>query len=158
MPTSKPTFLVCVNDKPHSKTALRFACTRAKRINSEVLLMYVVDPVDYNSLFSVGDVIKEERVQHAEDILETMVEDAKKWAKITPRTKVCEGLIKDEVIKLIQEDSSISLLVLGVAADGSSNKTGLLTQLAGEIGDEFNIPMLIVPGNLTDAQIKELNE
>lgn len=157
MTTAKMTYLVCINDKPHAKTAIRFACSRAKKTKSDVLMLYVIDPVDYNTMFSVADVIKQERIEQAEKTLAAHVEDAQKWCKITPKYTIREGFISDEIVKCIGEDNGIGLLVLGVAADGSSGKNKLLAQMVEGIGAAFHVPLLIVPGNLTDQQIKELS-
>ena len=153
----KSKFLVCVNEKEHSSTALRFACTKAKWRKNAVDMLYVIDPIDYNTVFSVGDKIKEDRRADAEKLLTKMAGEALEWSDINPTAIIREGRIAEEIIACIEADHDINLLVVGTAADGSSGKGGLLTQLTAEIGDKYHIPLLIVPGNLTDQQIEELN-
>lgn len=153
----KKTFLVCMNDKEHSKTALRFACAKAKVTNSNVEMLCVIDPVISNTFFSVADTIKEERIVEAQKFLSEMEEQAYEWSGIKPKSSVREGGIVDEITTRIEEDQSICLLFVGVAADGSSAKGGLLGQMVTEIGDKYYIPLMVIPGNLTDKQIEELN-
>lgn len=152
---AKLKFLVCVNEKEHSKTALKFACTRARVTGSEVKMIYVIDPVDYNTIFSVADVIKEDRKINAEKLLNDLEKEAYDWSGIKPEHVIREGGIVEEIVSTIHEDECIGLLVLGVAADGS--KGGLLNHLTSEIGDKYHIPLVVVPGNLTNDKIKELS-
>ncbi len=156
-PIAKKRYLVCVNEKEHSKTALFYACTNAKNTASVVDMLYVIDPVDYNTIFSVADVIKEERRNDAIKLFEELQEKAEKWYGMKPNGVIREGIITEEVIKQINDDPNIVKLFLGVAKDGSSNKTNLLSQLTSEIGKEFFVPLIVVPGNLTKEQIMNLN-
>jgi len=154
---AKPKLLICVSSKDHSITALKFAVTKAEATDSLVEMMCVIDPVDYNTIFSVADVIKEERRLEAEDLLKNLSTEVKSWTtNVKPSKKIREGRIIDEIINHIEENPSINMLVLGVASDGSSNKGGLLPQLTSAIGDKFHIPLLLVPGNLSDKDIGNL--
>ena len=157
MSKNKATYLVCVNEKEHSKIAVHFACVKAKATKSNVAMLYVIDPLDYNTLFSVADVIKEERRASASKLLDNMAKTAKKNTGIAPIGLIREGGIVDEVVASIQEDPSIKLLMLAAAEDGSSSKSGLLAQLTEDMGDRYHIPLLIVPGNLTEKEIEALN-
>ncbi len=155
--TTQCKFLVCVNEKKHTRTALRFACAKAKITRSNVEMLYVINPVDYNTIFSVADVIKEERKDDAEKLFTELSKEAIDGFGVKPEGIIREGLIADEIISHINDDSNITLLLLGAAGDGSSSKGGLISQLTNDIGNKFNIPLMIVPGNLTDQQIEELN-
>jgi len=150
-------FLVCVNEKDHSRTALRYACIKAKWRKCAVEMLYVVDPLDYNTIFSVGDKIKKDRKEAAEELFEKLAIEAEQWSGVKPSGIVREGKIADVIVNTIEEDEDISLLVLGVAADGSSGKGGLMPQLTNAVGDKYHVPILIVPGNLTDEEIEKLN-
>jgi len=154
---TKDVFLVCVNEKSHSETALKFACAKARQCDAKVRMLYIINPMDYNTLFSVADVIKEDRLNDARKFLEETIEKASSWFDIVPSFNIREGKVMDEIIEEITENSDIALLVLGVAADGSSSKGKLLSQLTNEIGGLYNVPLLIIPGNVTEEQIMALN-
>jgi hypothetical protein len=64
--------------------------------------------------------------------------------------------VRDELLKLIEEEPSISILVLG-AATGPEGPGPLVTHLAGKIAGRLRIPVTIVPGGLTDDQIAALS-
>ncbi len=153
-PQSK--YLVCVNDKEHSETVLRYACVRAKVTGSAVQMINVIDPVEHHTLFSVADVIQEDRKKEARKLLRDLAAKAEEWTEIKPTTTLREGGLADEIIAAIEKDSSINLLLLGVSASGAKGK--LLPQLTAAIGDCYHIPLTIVPGNLTEQEIEELNK
>ena len=68
---------------------------------------------------------------------------------------VSEGETGDVVLKVIEEDPTIRILVLG-AASGNEGPGPLVSQLVGKISGGMRVPITVVPGNLTDSQIDEL--
>lgn len=154
-PTSS--YLVCANEKKHSEVALRFACKRAARHNASITLLYVINPMDYNTVFSVADVIKEDRREQAKTLLNDLTKKVALWCGQPVHTVIREGKIAEEIVAEINSNERISLLLLGVSADGSSTKGKLLPQLSNELGNSYHIPLLLIPGNLTDEQIDRLN-
>ena len=61
----------------------------------------------------------------------------------------------EEIIELIREDEDISFLVL--AAGSSKEGPGpLVSTLAGRAASTFPIPIVVVPGGLTDEEIDAL--
>lgn len=151
-------YLVCVNDKPHSQTALRYACAKAKLTGSGIVMLYVLNPVEHNTLFSVADVMKEEEKQEARRLLDKMSSEAFAISDIRPEGKVVEGTTSEVIINEIAGNKEISMLILGAASDGSSNKGRLYGALSGELGKKIHVPLLIVPGNLTHNQIEDLTK
>ena len=77
-----------------------------------------------------------------------------KFEKLIAEKKVAvrEGKAVDEVINLINDEKDISLLVLG--ADTKSDSAGpVVSYLTGRGVASCRIPIVIVPGNMTDEQI-----
>ncbi len=67
-----------------------------------------------------------------------------------------EGDVADQVIQLIDEQTDIRLLVLG--ADTNSDSAGpIVNYMTGRGASRCRVPITIVPGNLTDAQIDQLS-
>jgi hypothetical protein len=65
---------------------------------------------------------------------------------------VREGEPPTELIKLIDEEPSISVLVL--AADvGPKGPGPLVASLAGKSVGQLHVPLTIVPGSLTEEEI-----
>ena len=66
-----------------------------------------------------------------------------------------EGDTSDELLALIDEEPSISLLVLG--ADTQSETSGpLISFLTSRGASLCRVPITIVPGNLSDGQLDAL--
>lgn len=149
-------FLVCVNKSEESLVALRFACIKAKKRGGLVDIVHVMEPADIQPLFGVADRMREERRDEAEALMKRMAGMAYEISGIAVGLVLREGQIGDEIIAAAIEDNDANILVLGVAPQ-SSNRGKLISWLAGHLGDQLLIPLLLVPGNLTDQQIDQLS-
>lgn len=156
MVTTTPKFLVCVDEKDHSRVALRFACAKAQKTGAKVEVIYVIEPADLNTFQAVVESIEAQKREEAEKLLTKLAEDVVAWCGLTPSIIVRQGTISEQIINAIEEDSDINMLMLGAAADGSSSKNGILTTITAQMGVRIHIPLLIVPGDLTDKQITDL--
>ena len=58
----------------------------------------------------------------------------------------------EQLMELIVEELDISLLVLG-AATGADGPGPLVTYLIQKMASSLRIPVIVVPGGLTDVQI-----
>lgn len=148
-------FLVVVDDTPEGDRALYFAARRAARTGVGLVLLTVISAADFQSWLGVGEVMKAEAEEEAGKMLDAAAARARAIAGIEPERLVRAGLKSDEVIKLIEEDADIALLVL--AAGTSSEGPGpLVSMLATSAGAKFPIPVAIVPGHLADEDIDAL--
>jgi nucleotide-binding universal stress UspA family protein len=154
MPKTKHTqriFLVVVDQSPELKVALRFACNRAKATNGRVAMLYVTEPAD-SEWQAVGDLMREERRQEAEARLQELAAQAQALSGMMPMLYVREGEAPVELLKLIDEEPSISVLVL--AADvGPKGPGPLVSSLAGKSIGQLHVPLTIVPGSLAEDEI-----
>lgn len=151
-----PKFLVCVDQNEESRVALRFACIKAQRQQGNVAILHVLPPADFQPLSVVADKVREERRQAGEQLLQHLSEEANLQTSVTPSLILKEGGVGDEIITAVMEDIQINMLVLG-AAKQSSKRGKLIAWLATQLGDRLLVPMMIVPGNLTDQQIEQLS-
>ena len=62
-------FLVCVDARPQSRVAVRYACWRAKNTGGSVSLLHVIEPPEFQHWAAVGDVMENERRADAEQFL-----------------------------------------------------------------------------------------
>jgi len=154
MPTSR-TFLVVVDDSPEMRAALRFACRRAHSSDGVVALLRVIEPAEFQHFASIGKLMKEEARQEAEDLLERLATEVNAQSGHLPVLYVREGDPREELITVITEEPSISVLVL--AADTGPGGPGpLVTALTGKYVGKLRVPVTIVPGSLTDEQIDSI--
>ncbi len=147
------TFLCVVDESEELAQALRFACRRAVHSNGRVALLYVVGPAEFQHWAVVGDLMREERREEAEEMLQVVASVVQKQTGHTPVIYIREGKITEELITLIDdEDNNISVLVLG-AATGPEGPGPLVSDLVGQMAGRLRVPITIVPGSLTDEQI-----
>ena len=153
MPATGRVFLVVADDTDEMQAALRFACRRARHTNGRVALLRVIEPAEYQHFASIGNLMRAEARQAAEDLLQRMATDVNEMSGQLPVLYVREGNPREELMALIDEDPQISILVL--AADTSSSGPGpLIAALTGKFIGKLRVPMTIVPGNLTEQQIE----
>ncbi len=145
-------FLCVVDDSEELSQALRFACRRAVRTGGRVALLYVVEPAEFQHWVAVGDLMREERREEAEEMLQVVASAVQKRTGTTPVIYIREGTITEELISLIDEETSISVLVLG-AATGPEGPGPLVSYLVQKMAGRLRIPITIVPGSLSDEQI-----
>ncbi|MBI3514077.1 MAG: universal stress protein [Proteobacteria bacterium] len=153
-PTSR-VMLVVIDESAEHQVALRFAALRASHTGGRVAMLYVIEPADSQQWKAVEDLMREERRAEAEATVKRLSELVFEWSGSMPALFLREGKVREELLKLIEEEPSISILVLG-AATGPEGPGPLVTHLAGKIAGRLRIPVTIVPGGLTDEQIAAL--
>ena len=149
-------FLVVVDESPELRNALRYACRRAKRTGGRVAMLYVMDPPEGQQWGAVVDLMRQEARQQAEEVVARHAEVAVSLTGQPPTIHIREGKSRDELVRLITEDRSISVLVLG-SASGSDGPGPLVTAFAGKLGSQLRVPLTIVPGALSEAEIDAIS-
>ena len=76
-------------------------------------LLYVMDPPETQQWGGVADLMRQEARQQAEQVVGVHAETAATLTGQPPAIHIREGKSRDELLKLIAEDRSISVLVLG---------------------------------------------
>jgi len=148
-------YMVCVDNHEESRVALRLACMKAVARGSRVGMLHVVPPADFQTLGAIADRMREERRREGEQLLAALADEAMANFGIRPHLLLREGSAGDEVLAAALEDPEISMLVIGIAQQGSGRGT-LASWLAGQLGHKLLVPLLMVPGNLTDQQLQTL--
>jgi len=149
-------YLVCVDGSESSRVALHYACKKAMRRGGSVEMLHVVPPADMQNLFGVADKMREEQRQEAEIMVKALGESAFQYAGVTPTVQIREGRPGEEIINAALADNDVNILVLGASPE-SAKRGNLIQWLAGKLGDRLLVPVMLVPGNLTDLQIDELS-
>ena len=145
-------FLCVVDESEELSQAIRFACQRAQSSGGRVALLYVVEPADFEHWAAVGELMSEERRAEAEKRMQAVAAEVQAQTDEMPTLYIREGKITEELIKLIDEETQISLLVLGAATE-SEGPGPIVTQLIEKMTGRVRVPITIVPGSLTDEQI-----
>jgi nucleotide-binding universal stress UspA family protein len=147
-----PKWLVVIDDTPECDRAVYFAARRAARVGAGVVMLHVIETHDRNQQWlGVADIMKAEAHEHANAALEKFAARANGIAGITPERVVREGGISEEILKLIEDDEDIAILVL--AAGTGKDGPGPLVSSFGPSAGDYPIPVAIVPGHLTDEEL-----
>ncbi len=148
-------FLVVVDATEEMRNALRFACRRAHHTGGRVALLFVIEPADFQHWMAVEEKMREERREEAERVLQGLAAEVNALTGARPVLHLREGTQADEITKLISEEPGIAVLVLG-AGTGKKGPGPLVSSIAGSLSGKFPIPITVVPGDLSDAQIDAL--
>lgn len=151
----KINYLVCVNSEDYSQTALQFACKLAKTNNGLVTILHVIEPSEYHSFGGVEKAMQSEKQESAQELMDDLSQKASEWFGSATILQVKEGKIEDEIIEVVENDETINMMIVGAASDGAS-KSKILPPLVSSLGSKLSIPMMIIPGNLSDEQIDDL--
>lgn len=154
-PSKTSKYLVCVDQHEESKAALRLACMKANARGSKVNMLHVIAPADFQTLGAIADRMREERKNEGQQLLTTLAEEAFATYGIRPETILREGPTGDEILAAANEDPDIHIIAIGIAQQ-TAGRGKLTTWLAGQLGNKLLIPLLMVPGNLTDQQLQNL--
>jgi len=148
-------FLVVIDGSEELRAALHYACLRARHTMGRVALLYVIEPTDSQQWMAVEELMRAEKRAEAEAVLQRCAVEAEDWSGRLPMQFIREGKVQDELLSLIEQESAISILVLG-AATGTQGPGPLVTHLSTRLSGRLPIPITIVPGALSDAELARL--
>jgi len=149
------TFLACVANDDHSRTAARFAALRARNSHGRLDLLHVVGPPEFQHWAAIGALMREEIAAEGRALLEAISMEVARFGEISPRLHLKEGPIGEEILRHVEADPSINVLVVG-AAPPDTRRGSLISWLAGQLAGQLRIPLVIVPGTLSDAELQDL--
>ncbi|MEK9971034.1 MAG: universal stress protein [Ferrovibrio sp.] len=150
-------FLVVVDDTDEVRVAVRYATRRARNVRSGVVMLRVIEPVDFQQWAGVAEMMRSEAHEAAENLLQKLAEQVNQESGLLPELVIREGVAKTEILKLVDEDPSIRMLVLAAApSTGGVGPGPLVTALAGEMAGDLKFPITLIPGGLSDEQIDRL--
>jgi nucleotide-binding universal stress UspA family protein len=148
-------FLVVVDNTEEMRVALRYAALRAKATGGRVALFSAIEPAEGHTWQAVGELVEEEQRAEAEASMQRYAEDVVKLSGKTPVIFIRPGVARDALLKLIDEEPTVSILILA-AGTGRGGPGPLIKALTGKFYQRVSIPLTIVPGTLTDEEIDAL--
>ena len=152
----KPKCLVIVDDTAEWDRAVRYASRWAIRAGGGVVMLRIIEIEDQNQQWlGVADIMRAEAMEDANAALDRASGRANGIAAITPERVIREGDPTEQAIDVIEKDVDIVMLVLA-ANPGPEGPGPLITTMANAVGT-FPIPIVIVPGELSDAEVDALS-
>ena len=145
-------FMIVVDETPECMNALRFAARRAANTGGGVMMLFVIPPEEFQHWIGVGEVMKAEARQAAEERLASLASEVKALSGVLPEFVIREGSAREEVLAQISEDREIGVLVLGAGTSGDGPGP-LVSSLVGRMTGDLTVPVTVVPGGMTLEQI-----
>lgn len=152
-------FLLVVDDSAEVESALYYAASRIAHSSGSLLMLYVVEPQQFQHWVGVRQLQLEEETTKAKALFRLF---RRKLAQSGFEDIVCEEVVREgdkaeEIVRLIAEDEDVAILVLGASTDAKEGPGPLVSALAaGKLAGNFPIPVTVVPGNLALEVIKTL--
>ena len=153
--SSNRLFLVVADDSKELHQALYYAARRAATAGGEIALFRCIEPIEGQLWGGVTEIMEAETEQASKTLLKNLSDYCEKLGAPKPRTFVKKGIIHEELFNLINTEQSIRVLVLGVSTE-HGNPGPLINYIINKGSNECRVPITIVPGNLSDAQIDAL--
>lgn len=149
-------FLVVVDETEEHRLAVHYAARRAAHTGGKVALLYVIEPTEMQHWLAVEELARAERREAAEELLAQVCDETAPVAGSMPVVYIREGRRRDELLALINEDPTISILVLA-AGTGAEGPGPLISYLTGKAAARLRIPITIVPGGLSLEEVEALS-
>lgn len=144
-------FLVVLDDSQECLNAMRFAAMRAARTGGGVEILAVIPPEEFNHWIGVGEIMREE----ARERIHAHFEVFAKWMRdrqgVDPELVIREGEPVPEILRQIEEDGEIGVLVLGASAE-KGGPGPIVSALSRSFGS-LPVPLTIVPGEMSKERL-----
>ena len=147
-------FLAVVDSTPECEKAIHYAARRVAAIDADLVVIYVIEPGDFQHWLGVEDVMRAEAKVAADQALAKASAWAVKFGGVTPELVIREGRPAAAIESLIEDDHDIALMILA-AGDANEGPGPLVSAIAGS-GGAFSIPVTVVPNTLSDQDIDDL--
>ncbi|MEJ2434852.1 MAG: universal stress protein [Pseudolabrys sp.] len=148
----KRKYLVVIDDSDECERAVHWAAKRVERTKSQLIMLRVIETSERNQQWlGVADIMKAEEMEAANKMLDKYSAVVKKIDRRAPERVIREGDTAEEIVKLIDEDADIGILVL--AAGTANEGPGPLVSSICKTASSFPIPVAIVPGHLSDEEL-----
>jgi nucleotide-binding universal stress UspA family protein len=146
-------FLVVIDNSEEMSVAISFAAHRAARLAGRVALCVAMESAEPDPWMSVEELIRAEKLEEAEEALRYWGGVVRERTGRLPIVFVREGVPADEITRLVQDEESISILILA-SANGEAPGP-IITKLVSK-GLRLRTPVTLVPGGITDADIARI--
>ena len=148
-------FLLVIDESQEVDAALFYAASRISHSSGSIVMLYVVEPQQFQHWIKVREAQLEEETNTAKAMFRLSRRKLNQagFEDIPSEEVIREGVKSDEIVNLIDEDEDIAILVLGAASEAEGPGPLVSTLAAGKAAGSFPIPITIVPGNLEFEEI-----
>jgi nucleotide-binding universal stress UspA family protein len=147
-------YLVIIDDSPECSRAVTYAAYRARRVGGGIVFLALIDTADFQQFLGVEEVMRAEALEDAERLIDTHLAKVRAIdPAISVETLVREGRGTAPIEDVIAQDRNVAILVLAASSSGE----GPLIAAFGQGGGGLHIPVTIIPGAMTDAEIQAVS-
>ena len=151
-----PKCLVVVDDSAEWDRAVRYAARWAVRSGGSVVMLRLIETEEQNQQWlGVADLMRAEAQDAANEVFDRAAVLATTLGAPAPERVIREGDPTEQILSAIDHDPDIALLILA-ANSGAEGPGPLVMQLTKTVGT-FPIPLVIVPGDLSEGDIDALS-
>lgn len=147
------TYLVVADETSEFNASLRYAARMAKAHRGHVCILHVMEIDDFQHWSNVEAIMRKEMRDQAEKFIWAVARRVNDLTGATPGLYVEEGHPQDVLIRIMNEDLTIKMLILGGGGSGTSAQGALVGYFTGKGLDKLRIPVLVVPGHLDPPKI-----
>ncbi|MCC0038687.1 MAG: universal stress protein [Brucellaceae bacterium] len=147
-------FLAIIDETPECERAVAYAARRAASTGGAVVMLFVIEPGDFQHWLGVEQIMRDEATANAQAALDAHATKLRTALGIEPELVIREGKPAEQIHGLIEEDQDIAILVLA-AGNAKEGPGPLVSSIAGK-GAAFPIPVTVVPHSLSDEEIESL--
>jgi len=148
--------LVVADESEEFPDALIYAGLLCRYTGWRLVMLRVIEPQDPAPWASITEEMRRQARDSAESLTQRFAAEA--WAEcgVTAEPILREGDLKPELRKLLNEDTSIKLVVLAAASPPAG--PGPLVSQLGKSGGLASrpVPVVVVPGALSRDEIRKL--
>ena len=151
-------FLLVVDESQEVESALYYAASRVQRSSGSIIMVYVIEPGEYQHWAGVRQVQFDEETSKAKALFRLFRRklNLAGFEAIDVEDVIREGNTAEEIVKLIAEDEDIAILVLGASLDAQGPGPLVASLASGNAAGGFLVPVTVVPGKLSLEDIKAL--
>ena len=147
--------LVAVDGSRPSEHALEFAAVLCQRMADELVALRVINTPRLSQWIAVHQRMNQELEEEARKILQHAEEVAKQH-QVKIRTMIRKGFPDEEIIKTVNEDKEIFLVVLGSSGRDLTARRmlgGVTEAVVREVSRSLPCPVVVVPA--ADEMVRE---
>lgn len=151
-------FLLIVDESQEVESALYYAAARIAHSSGTLVMLYVIEPQEYQHWAGVRQVQIEEETVKAKALFRLFRRKLNNvgYEHVACEEVIREGVKSEQILAAIADDDDVAILVLGASTDQKGPGPLVSALAVGKAAGTFPIPITVVPGNLTLEEIKGL--
>ncbi|HMN36836.1 MAG TPA: universal stress protein [Hyphomicrobium sp.] len=151
-------FLLVVDESQEVESALYYTAARVQRSSGMIVMLYVIEPGEYQHWRGVRQKQLEEETNKAKALFRLFRRklNLAGFEDVPSEEVIREGVPAEAIVQQIGEDEDVAILVLGAATDAKGPGPLVSSLAAGKVAGGFPVPITVVPGKLSLEEIKAL--